>query len=127
MKFPSDLKFLKSDEWLRVEGNIGTVGISDYAQDQLNDIVYVDLPAVGDSVKQGERFGAVESVKAASDLFLPVAGEVIEVNTALEKTPETINADPFGKGWMVKIKINDDAGITGMLDAAAYEEFCKTR
>lgn len=127
LKFPSDLKFLKSDEWLRVEGDIGTVGISDYAQDQLNDIVYVDLPDVGATFKQGEQFGAVESVKAASDLYLPVAGEVIEVNGALEKAPETINTDPYEKGWLVRIKITDSAGIAAMMDAAAYEEYCKNR
>jgi glycine cleavage system H protein len=127
LKFPSDLKYLKSDEWLRIEGDIGTVGISDYAQDQLNDIVFVELPDVGATLKAGEAFGSVESVKAASDLILPISGEVIEVNSALEKTPETVNGDPYGKGWMVKIKITDGGGAAAMLDAAAYEEFCKTR
>lgn len=125
LSFPSDLKYLRTDEWLRIEGDIGTIGVSDYAQDQLNDVVYVDLPEVGAVLKAGESFGSVESVKAASQLMLPAGGEVIEVNKALESAPELINSDPYGKGWIVKIKVADHAD--GLLDAAAYEEYCKTR
>ncbi|PJF27338.1 MAG: glycine cleavage system protein H [Phototrophicales bacterium] len=127
LKFPSDLKYLKSDEWLRIEGETGTIGISDFAQDQLNDVVYVDLPEVGRTLAAGESFGSVESVKAASELVTPVAGEVIAVNDDLEKTPELVNSDPYGKGWMVRIRITDASAADSMMDAAAYEEYCKNR
>jgi glycine cleavage system H protein len=127
LKVPSDLKYLKSDEWLRIEGETGTIGISDFAQDQLNDVVYVDLPEVGRTLAAGESFGSVESVKAASELVTPVAGEVIAVNGDLEKTPELVNGDPYGKGWMVKIRITDASAADSMMDAAAYEEYCKNR
>ena len=127
LKIPSDLKYLKSDEWLRIEGETGTIGVSDFAQDQLNDVVYVDLPEVGRTLAAGESFGSVESVKAASELVMPVAGEVIAVNGDLEKTPELVNSDPYGKGWMVKIRITDASAADSMMDAAAYEEYCKNR
>jgi glycine cleavage system H protein len=127
LKFPSDLKYLKSDEWLRIEGDTGTIGISDFAQDQLNDVVYVDLPEVGRALAAGESFGSVESVKAASELMTPVAGEVIAVNSDLEKTPELVNSDPYGRGWMIKIRITDASAADSMMDAAAYEEYCKNR
>ncbi len=122
LTYPEDLKYTKSDEWLRVDGDSGTVGISDYAQDQLNDIVYVELPSVGDAFDAGEAFGVVESVKAAADLTLPVAGEITEVNDALEDEPETLNSDPYGKGWIVKINITDKSGIDALMDKAAYEK-----
>ena len=127
LKFPSDLKYLKSDEWLRIEGDTGTIGISDFAQDQLNDVVYVDLPEVGRVLAAGESFGSVESVKAASELMTPVAGEVIAVNSDLEKTPELVNSDPYGRGWMIKIRITDASAADSLMDAAAYEEYCKNR
>jgi glycine cleavage system H protein len=127
LKVPSDLKYLKSDEWLRIEGEVGTIGISDFAQDQLNDVVYVDLPEIGRTLAAGESFGSVESVKAASELVTPVAGEVIAVNGDLEKTPELVNGDPYGKGWMIKIRITDASAADSMMDAAAYEEYCKNR
>lgn len=127
LKVPSDLKYLKSDEWLRIEGEVGTIGISDFAQDQLNDVVYVDLPEIGRTLAAGESFGSVESVKAASELVTPVAGEVIAVNSDLEKTPELVNGDPYGKGWMIKIRITDASAADSMMDAAAYEEYCKNR
>jgi glycine cleavage system H protein len=127
LKTPSDLKYLKSDEWLRIEGETGTIGVSDFAQDQLNDVVYVDLPEVGRTLAAGESFGSVESVKTASELVMPVAGEVIAVNGDLEKTPELVNGDPYGKGWMIKIRITDASAADSMMDAAAYEEYCKNR
>lgn len=124
---PADLKYRKSDEWLRIEGDTGTIGVSDYAQDQLNDIVFVELPQVGAKLNKDDSFGAVESVKAASDIYMPVSGEVIEVNKALEKEPELINSDPYGRGWIVKIRITDASGAADLMDPAAYAEYCKTR
>jgi glycine cleavage system H protein len=112
---------------VRIEGETATLGVSDYAQDQLNDIVYVDLPAVGDKFAKGETFGAVESVKAASDLYALVAGEVVEINTALESEPELINTDPYGKGWIVKVKLNGTPDLSDLLDGAGYQAFNATR
>ena len=126
-KTPPDLKYLKSDEWVRLEGDTGTIGISDYAQDQLNDIVYVELPDVGTELQKGERFASVESVKAASDVYMPVSGTVTEVNTALSDAPERINSDPFGEGWIVKVKVTGDADNDSLLDAEQYAEWCNTR
>ena len=126
-KTPSDLKYLKSDEWVRLEGDTGTIGISDYAQDQLNDIVYVELPDVGTELQKGERFASVESVKAASDVYMPVSGTVTEVNTALSDAPELINSDPFGEGWIVKVKVTGDADSDTLLSAEQYAEWCNTR
>jgi glycine cleavage system H protein len=128
MKFPTDVKYTRNDEWIRVSGDTATVGISDYAQDQLSDIVYVDYNAApGASVKQGAGFGTVESVKAAADIYMPVDGEVIEVNKGLQQKPETMNKDPYGEGWLAKIKVTDAAQLDKLLDAAAYEAFCKER
>lgn len=124
---PADLKYAKTDEWLRIEGSEATIGISDYAQDQLNDIVFVELPEVGDSFSRGQAFGVVESVKAASDINLPIGGTVIAVNNALESEPELINADPYGKGWIVKVNFTDAGEADGLLDAAAYDAYCETR
>lgn len=123
----SELKYAKSDEWVKIEGGVATLGISDYAQDALNDIVFVELPEVGKQVGAGEAFGSVESVKAASDLITPVGGEILEVNSALEDAPETLNADPYGKGWIVKIKVSDDSGLGGLMDADAYAAYCESR
>lgn len=127
LKTPADLKYAKSDEWVRVEGDTATIGITDFAQDQLNDVVYVELPAVGDAVKKGEPFGSVESVKAASDLVSPVSGMVTEANSALEDEPELINSDAYGKGWIIKVKLDGAPDLSDLMDATAYVEFCKTR
>lgn len=124
-KTPDDLLYQKSDEWLRVEGETGTIGITDYAQDALNDIVFVELPEVGESFSKGEAFGTVESVKAAADLLMPVDGEIVEVNEGLEDDPETINASPYDDGWIVKIKIT--GSTDGLMNAQAYDEYCETR
>ncbi len=121
MEIPEELKYTKDHEWARIEGETAVVGITDYAQSELGDIVYVELPEVGTPVKQGESFGTIEAVKAVSDLFAPLSGEVIEVNTELENSPEVINQDPYGKGWMIKIKISDPKEIENLLDKAAYE------
>ncbi|MBC8099208.1 MAG: glycine cleavage system protein GcvH [Armatimonadetes bacterium] len=127
MKTPNDLMYQKSDEWVRIEGVNATIGISDYAQDALNDIVFVELPAVGDSFDQGATFGSVESVKAASDLFMPVGGTVTEINSALESEPELINSDAFGRGWIIKIALNATPETAGLMDAAAYTVYCASR
>ncbi len=127
LKFPADLKYTKNDEWVRIEGDSATVGISDYAQDQLNDIVYVELPDVGAAFAQGGSFGVVESVKAASDLYLPIGGTVTEVNSELQDTPELINTDPFGKGWIVKIKVSNAAEADSLMDVEAYKAYCESR
>lgn len=127
MNIPTDLKYAKSDEWVRVEGDTATVGISDYAQNQLSDIVFVELPTAGTVIKQGASFGAVESVKAASDVYLPVSGEVTAVNDALSDTPELVNAEPYGGAWMVKVKLSNPSELDGLMDAAAYEKYCAER
>lgn len=126
-KTPDDLKYAKSDEWVRVEGDTATIGISDYAQDQLNDIVYVELPGKGDQLSKGDSFGTVESVKAASDLYTPVGGTVTEVNADLEEEPELINADPYGKGWMIKLTLDGEPDTDDLMDAKAYAEYCENR
>jgi glycine cleavage system H protein len=119
---PADLGYTKDHEWVRVEGDHATVGVTDFAAQQLGDVVFVDLPAVGRSLEQFATFGAVESVKAVSDLFAPVAGEVVEVNAALADRPELVNSDPFGEGWMIRLRIHDAAHIAGLLDRAAYDK-----
>ena len=125
-KTPSDLKYLKTDEWVRIEGDTATIGISDYAQDQLNDIVFVELPEVGEALNKGERFASVESVKAASDVYMPISGTITEVNTDLSDNSELINSDPFGRGWIIKVTVTD-AENPALLDADAYAEWCNTR
>lgn len=127
LNFPNDVKYAESDEWIRINGDTAVVGISDYAQDALNDIVYVDMPEVGDSFGTGEVFGVVESVKAAADLKLPVGGEVVEINEALEEEPEVINEDPYGKGWIIKIKLSDAGAVSALMDAAKYKNYCDDR
>lgn len=127
VQFPDDVKYAESDEWVRIDGDTATIGISDYAQDALNDIVYVELPDVGDTVEKGDTLGTVESVKAASDFYALVGGEVIEVNSALEDEPELINAEPFGKGWIVKLKLSGEADTSNLMDAAAYKAYCEDR
>lgn len=127
VKTPAELKYTKNDEWLKIEGDTATIGISDYAQDALNDIVYVEFPDVGATIKQGATFGVVESVKAASDVFMPISGTIAEVNKSLVDTPETINTDPYGKGWLIKIKVADAAEANSLMDSAAYIAYCATR
>lgn len=119
---PSDLRYTKDHEWVRLEGDHATVGVTDFAASQLGDVVFVDLPAAGRSVDQFATFGVVESVKAVSDLFAPLAGEVVEANPALAEKPELVNSDPFGEGWMIRLKVSDPDQVTGLLDAAAYEQ-----
>jgi glycine cleavage system H protein len=124
---PSDLKYRDSDEWIRVDGNTATIGISDYAQDQLNDIVFVELPEVGTTFAKGDVFGVVESVKAASDLHIPVGGTVTEVNTAAEEEPELLNTDPYDKGWIIKITLDDASELDALMDSDAYDTYCEDR
>ncbi len=122
-KFDPSCRYTKTHEWIRVEDDRGYVGISDYAQDQLSDIVYVEVPEVGDAFGKGEVFGVVESVKAATDCYLPVAGEIVEINEELADAPETVNRDPFGDGWFVQILIEDPDELDSLMDAAAYEKY----
>ena len=116
-------RFTENDEWITVDGDTGTVGITNYAQDQLGDIVYVELPEVGKSFKQGEEIGVVESVKAAAEIYAPADGEVIEVNAALTDTPDTINSDPNGGGWIYKLKIGNQTQVDGLMDDAGYKAY----
>ena len=120
MKFPDNLKYTKDHEWIRMEGDVAYVGITDFAQRELGDIVYVEIETVGDTLDREEVFGTVEAVKTVSDLFMPVSGEVVEVNEALEDTPEKVNEDPYGEGWMVKIKLSDKGELDDLMDAEAY-------
>ncbi len=119
---PTDLRYTKDHEWVRVEGDTATIGITDFAATQLGDVVFVELPDTGRAVDQFATFGVVESVKAVSDLFAPLAGEVVEANDALSGEPELVNSDPFGAGWMIKLKVGDPSQLDGLLDAAAYEK-----
>jgi glycine cleavage system H protein len=121
MEIPKNLAYTRDHEWARVEGNRATVGITDYAQDQLGDIVYVELPVEGDRVEAGETFGVIESVKAVSDLFSPVTGEVVEVNHEVLDHPEWVNQDPYGKAWMLVVALDDIRECDGLLDASSYE------
>ena len=121
MNVPAELKYTKEHEWIRVEGEEAVVGITDYAQSQLGDIVFVECETVGDALEAGETFGTIEAVKTVSDLYLPVAGEVLEFNEELEGEPEIVNKDPYGKGWIVKIKISDETELDGLLNADAYK------
>jgi glycine cleavage system H protein len=121
--YPDDLKYTREHEWLQVQGDVGTVGITHYAQSELGDIVYVELPAVGAAVVAGEEFGTIESVKAVSEIFAPVSGEVVEVNGALGAAPDAVNKDPYGDGWLVKIRLADLKEMDGLLTAAAYRKF----
>ena len=122
MNFPQNLKYTNEHEWIRIEGDIAYVGITDYAQEQLGDIVFVDIPTVGESLEAGEVFGTIEVVKTISDLFLPVAGEVLEQNEALEEKPELVNKDPYGEGWLIKMKPADVKAVEDLLDAEGSKE-----
>jgi glycine cleavage system H protein len=125
-KTPSDLKYTRNDEWIRIENGTATVGITDYAQEQLNDIVYVELPDVGGEYQAGASFGVVESVKAASDIYLPVGGKITAVNDKVTSEPELINTDPYGDGWLVKIQVTS-ADTADLMDADAYAQYCESR
>ena len=122
MNLPSELKYTKDHEWIKIEGNVATVGITEFAQGELGDIVYVDVDTVDDTVEEGEIFGSVEAVKTVSDLFMPLTGEVTEFNEELEDEPELVNSDPYGKGWMIKIEMSDSSQVANLLDAEAYKE-----
>jgi len=125
MEFDATCRYLPTHEWVRVEGQEAVLGISDYAQAELNDVVYVELPEVDDTLVKGEEFGSVESVKAASELYAPVGGRVIAVNTELEDSPELVNQAPFGEGWLVRVELQDPGQIEDLLDATAYEALCQ--
>ncbi len=120
MNIPANLKYTKDHEWVSIEGNVATVGITDFAQSELGDIVYVEVETLDQTLEKDEVFGTVEAVKTVSDLFLPLSGEIIEFNDDLERNPETVNTDPYGKGWMIKVKISDDSQISELLDSEAY-------
>lgn len=121
MNLPKELKYTKDHEWIRVNGNEAIVGITDFAQKELGDIVYVEIETVGETLAQGDIFGTVEAVKTVSDLFMPVSGEVLELNPKLENEPELVNSDPYGEGWMIKIKIADEGELSNALSADEYE------
>jgi glycine cleavage system H protein len=125
MASPADSKYTKEHEWVRLEGDVAVVGITDYAQTELGDVVFVELPARGTPVKQGEPFGVVESVKAASDLYAPLSGEVLEANAALQDAPEQVNQEPYGAGWMITVRPSDRSELDTLMDAAGYDEYVK--
>lgn len=126
-KIENDLLYTDDDEWIRVDGDEATVGVSDYAQDSLSDIVYLELPDVGETFEEGDAFGVIESVKAAADLYMPVSGEVVDVNEALLDEPEVVNEDPYGKAWMVRVKMSDKSQLDELMDADAYRAYCEER
>ena len=121
MNVPAELKYTKEHEWIRVEGEEAYVGINDYAQSQLGDIVFVEVETEGDNLEAGDTFGSIEAVKTVSDLYMPVSGEVLEFNSELEDQPDLVNKDPYGKGWIIKVKIEDEAQLDGLLSADAYK------
>ncbi|QQS49892.1 MAG: glycine cleavage system protein GcvH [Bacteroidota bacterium] len=122
MNIPANLKYTKDHEWIRLEGNTAVIGVTDYAQGELGDVVFIEIETMGESLDKEEVFGTIEAVKTVSDLFMPVAGEVIEINPQLEDNPELVNKDPYGEGWLIKIKVSDVAQLTDLLDAKAYQE-----
>ena len=122
MNVPSNLKYTDDHEWIKVDGDIATVGVTEYAQQQLGDVVFVEIETEGETLAKGETFGTIEAVKTVSDLFMPISGEVVEINPKLEDAPETINNDPYEEGWMVKIKIQDESELNDLLSADAYKE-----
>ncbi|HEY2645427.1 MAG TPA: glycine cleavage system protein GcvH [Candidatus Acidoferrales bacterium] len=121
--YPSDYRYTKDHEWIKVSGDTGTIGITDYAQHELGDVVFVEMPAVGAKINAGKVFGTVESVKAVSEIFAPVSGDVTEGNATLSATPETVNNDPHGAGWLIKVKLANPAEVSSLMDAAAYQAF----
>jgi glycine cleavage system H protein len=122
MNIPQELKYTKDHEWVKIDGNVATIGVTDFAQGELGDIVYVEVETVGETMEREEVFGTVEAVKTVSDLFLPLAGEIIEFNESLEDTPEKVNTDPYGDGWMVKIQMSNEAEIEGLMSPEEYKE-----
>ncbi|MEC8968557.1 MAG: glycine cleavage system protein GcvH [Bacteroidota bacterium] len=122
MSVPTDLKYTKDHEWIRIDGDVATIGITDFAQGELGDIVYVEVETVDEELDAEEVFGTVEAVKTVSDLFMPIAGEVLEFNESLESNPEKVNEDPYGEGWMIKVKIADSSAVASLLEAGQYEE-----
>lgn len=122
MKIPENLRYTKDHEWLRPEGEMAVVGITDFAQNELGDIVFIEVETVGESLNKEETFGTIEAVKTVSDMFMPVAGELVEFNEALAENPELVNKDPYGEGWIVKVKISDASQVEDLLDAAGYKE-----
>ena len=123
---PEDSKYAKSHEYVHVEGGVGTVGITDYAQKELGDVVFVELPQVGSVLEAGDELGSIESVKAVSELFAPVSGEVVEINEALAEKPELVNTDPYGDGWMIRIRLSDTSELEDLMNAEEYEEYIET-
>jgi glycine cleavage system H protein len=122
MNLPADFKYTEDHEWLHVEGDVATIGITEFAQGELGDIVYVEIETEGETLDREEVFGTVEAVKTVSDLFMPISGEILAFNTALEEKPETVNEDAYGEGWMIKVKMSDPSELDDLLDASAYEE-----
>lgn len=122
MTFPENLRYTKDHEWVRVDGGFGWIGVTDFAQSELGDVVFVELPAVGSSLEQGKTFGTIEAVKAVSDLYAPVTGEVVEINKEVVDSPEVVNKEPYERGWMVKVKLEDASEINALLDVAAYRK-----
>jgi glycine cleavage system H protein len=121
MNIPAELKYTKDHEWVKVDGDVATIGITDFAQSELGDIVYVEVETEGETLNAEEVFGTVEAVKTVSDLFMPISGEVVEFNTELEANPESVNSDPYGAGWMIKVKVSDPSELDGLLSAEAYQ------
>lgn len=122
MNFPENLKYTKDHEWIRIDGNVGTIGITEYAQGELGDVVFVELPAVGKNVEHGQSFGTVEAVKAVSDLYAPVSGTVSEINKEIQDSPELVNKEPYERGWMIKVTLTKPDEVNTLLDAAAYKK-----
>jgi glycine cleavage system H protein len=122
MNIPQELKYTKDHEWVKIDGDVATVGVTDFAQGELGDIVYVEVETLGETLEGDEVFGTVEAVKTVSDLFLPLAGEILEFNDSLENTPEKVNSDPYGEGWMIKLKISDQSQISNLLSPEEYKE-----
>lgn len=127
MAYPTNYRYTKEHEWVNVQADTATIGITDYAQHELGDVVFAEVPKVGAKIEAGKTFGTVESVKAVSDIYAPVSGEVTEANGVLQNTPEKINSDPHGEGWLIKIKLSNAAEVSGLMDAAAYEAFIATQ
>lgn len=122
MSVPTNLKYTKEHEWILIEGDVATIGITDFAQGELGDIVYVEIETVGETLSKDEVFGSVEAVKTVSDLFMPVSGEILVLNEALERNPEAVNKDPYGEGWMIKVRVSDPAELDQLMDAEAYQD-----
>jgi glycine cleavage system H protein len=125
--YPAEYRYTKEHEWIKIDGSVGTIGITDYAQQELGDVVFAELPKVGAQVKAGQSFGTIESVKAVSEIYTPVSGEVTEINSALVDAPEKINKDPHGSAWLVKIRLSDPKEAANLMDAAAYESYVATQ